>query len=268
MTNFVLHAFEIDKQARVLAHDSLIDGLKSKTLAWVHLDTEFQETKSWLESELSFLDPFIISALTADETRPRIAQVGEGLLLILRGMNFNEGQADEDMVSIRLYADKERIISLTKRPLRSVSEIAEALSKNSGPMTSGQFIQTLVYGLSKRVDHAVAELDDQMDETERLFVNGTDNTEYDYRRDLSNIRMKAIKLRRHLAPQREALFELKSVASKLLSDVDRRSIHESYNRTVRSVEELDAVRERSQIIKDEISSGLSEKLNRNTYVCP
>ena len=105
-----------------------------------------------------------------------------------------------------------------------------------------------------------------MDDTERQFVDSGEGGGHDYRRDLSSIRMKAIKIRRHLAPQREALFELKSLTAKWMSDMDRRSVHESYNRTVRAVEELDAVRERAQIIKDEISSGLSEKLNRNTYV--
>ena len=120
--------------------------------------------------------------------------------------------------------------------------------------------------MSKRVDKAVAELDDKMDETERLFVDGPEDSGNDYRRDLAEIRMKAIKIRRYLAPQREALFELNALDCVLLDDLDKRSIHESYNRTVRAVEELDAVRERSQIIKDEITSGLSEKLNRNTYV--
>ena len=267
MSKYIHHAFEItDEKSTALKHELIVDGLKSPNLAWVHLDADDPEAKTWLETELSFLDPFIIAALTAEETRPRVTKIGEGLLLILRGMNFNEGEADEDMVSVRLYADAERIISLTRRPVRSVSEIANGLAVNFEPKTSGQFLQMLVYGLTKRVDTAVAGVDDQMDETERLFVDEHDTGEHDYRRDLSIIRMKAIKIRRHLAPQREALFELKASDVAWLKDIDKRSIFESYNRTVRAVEELDAVRERAQIIKDEISSGLSEKLNRNTYV--
>lgn len=267
MSAFILHAFEIiDEQCKTIGHDKILDGLKSQDLAWVHLDADHEGTKPWLETELSFLDPFIVSALTAEETRPRVTKIGDGVMLILRGMNFNEGQADEDMVSVRLYADSERIISLTKRPVRSILEIADGMNANTAPKSAGQFLQHLIYGLSKRVDNAVARVDDQMDDTERLFVDKPDIGEHDYRRDLSVIRMKAIKIRRHLAPQREALFELKSADVKWLNDVDKRSIFESYNRTVRAVEELDAVRERAQIIKDEISSGLSEKLNRNTYV--
>ncbi len=266
MSDFILHAFEVLNDSGIpLEREKIIDGLKSHDLAWVHLDAAHPFTKPWLETELSFLDPFIVAALTVDETRPRVTKIGDGVLLIMRGMNFNEGQADEDMVSVRLYADAERIISLTKRPVRSVLELADVMRTDRGPKSTGHFLQLLVYGLSKRVDKAVAGLDDQMDETERLFVDGPENG-HDYRRDLSSIRMKAIKIRRHVAPQREALFELKSLDCQWLTEMDRRSIHESYNRTLRAVEELDAVRERSQIIKDEISSGLSEKLNRNTYV--
>lgn len=267
MSAFIHYAFELTNGAfNRVEQDKIIDGLKSHDLAWVHLNADSPETKTWLETEISFLDPFIVSALMADETRPRISKTGNGIILILRGMNFNEGQADEDMVSLRLYADEERIISLTKRSVRSIDEIASQISSGAGPKSAGQFLHRLIHGLSKRVDKAVAELDDKMDETERLFVDGPEDSGNDYRRDLAEIRMKAIKIRRYLAPQREALFELNALDCVLLDDLDKRSIHESYNRTVRAVEELDAVRERSQIIKDEITSGLSEKLNRNTYV--
>ncbi|NNE58304.1 MAG: zinc transporter ZntB [Hellea sp.] len=265
MTDFILHAYAIsDKDCHALKKDRIVDGLKNDMLAWVHLDATHPDTKDWLESEIAFLDPFIVSALTADETRPRMTEIGEGIMMILRGINFNEDQDDEDMVGLRLYADKSRIISLERRPVIAIRELGDAVSKSEGPFDSGEFVSSLVYQLTRKVDRAVAEIDDTMDETEREFVaSGGDR---DLRRELSDIRMKSIKLRRHLAPQRDALFELKSAKTDMLDDKDRRAVHESYNRTIRSVEELDAVRERSQIIKDEISAQMSEKLNRNTYV--
>ncbi len=260
---FVLKAFSriADKWEAVSA-SQIRDGLKEDYLAWAHLDAESEETKSWLNSELGFLDPFVVPALTAEETRPRISEIGTGILLFLRAVG--DAGEQEDMVGVRLYADKSRIISLQKRSNHAIDIMAEEIANGDGSQTAGEFISRLAAKLSKRADTAVAALDDLMDDTERRMVENNDPSSL--RKELSEIRMSAIKLRRYLAPQREALFQLKSSAQKWLSDIDRRSLHESYNRTVRSVEELDAIRERAQIVKDEISTQLGEKLNRNTYV--
>ena len=267
MSDFILDAYEItDQGSKLLDAAHIIDGLKNETLAWVHLNADKAGAHGWLETELNFIDPLIISALTADETRPRVSKMGDGILLILRGMNFNAGQDDEDMVSVRLYADALRIISLEKRPVRSLSELAQDLTLGLPPRNTGQFVADLVQRMTKKADQAVAAIDDKMDETEKLMIESTDGSNDAIRRDLSDIRMKAIKIRRHLAPQREALFELKSINVDWLSESDRRAVHEGYNRTMRAVEELDAIRERSQIIKDEITSRMSETPNKNTYI--
>lgn len=260
---FVLKAFSrIADTWEAVSASQIRDGLAEEYLAWAHLDAENPEAKHWLNSELGFLDPFVVPALTAEETRPRISEIGTGILLFLRAVGDNEEQ--EDMVGVRLYADSSRIISLQRRGNHAIDSMAEEIARGDGCKTAGEFIGRLAAKLSKRADAAVAALDDLMDDTERRLVE--DNDPSSLRKELSEIRMSAIKLRRYLAPQREALFQLKSAEQKWLSDIDRRSLHESYNRTVRSVEELDAIRERAQIVKDEISTQLGEKLNRNTYV--
>jgi zinc transporter len=53
-----------------------------------------------------------VNALLADETRPRISPVGDGVLSILRGVNLTENASPEDMASIRPRIDPHRIIRL------------------------------------------------------------------------------------------------------------------------------------------------------------
>ncbi len=261
--SFILNAFaQKDNNWAVELPENILEGLRDDALAWVHLDAEDSKARDWLNSELGFLDPFVVPALVAEETRPRLTEIGSGILLFLRAVG-DDGEQD-DMVGVRLYADQSRIISLQRRGNHAVDTIAEEIRRGEGCKTTGEFVGRLAAKLSKRSDQVVATLDDMMDDTERRLVE--DNDPSALRKELSDIRMSAIKLRRYLAPQRETLFQLKSSEQKWLSDIDRRSLHESYNRTVRSVEELDAIRERAQIVKDEISTQLGEKLNRNTYV--
>lgn len=70
-------------------------------LQWVHLSRRAEGAKRWL-AEKSGLDPVVQEALLAEETRPHCDLIGDGVLLILRGVNTNPGADPSDMVSIRL----------------------------------------------------------------------------------------------------------------------------------------------------------------------
>lgn len=59
-----------------------------KDIHWLHLHANYPETKTWL-TEKSNLDPIVINALTAEETRPRMFEVSDGAVIILRGVNLN-----------------------------------------------------------------------------------------------------------------------------------------------------------------------------------
>lgn len=261
----ILKAYQIAGLGTVipLGGAEIIKGIKSDDLAWVHLDANHAETKSWLERELSFLDPFIISALLEDETRPRATQIGQGALIILRGINLTEGAEAEDMISIRLYVDDARIISLERRPLRAVQDIEKSLGAKQDIKESGEFITRLSRLLTQRIETIISRLDDETDELEQDILRDSDVS---IRKKIVELRQKAIVLRRHMAPQREALSQLRQMDMPWLKDVHQRALFESYNQTTRLVEELDSVRERAQIIKDEFASILSDRLNKNTYV--
>ena len=79
-------------------------------ILWVHHDAENEAAQRWLEHE-SGLDPMIAAALTAGETRPRTVVTEKGLLLVLRGVNMNPGADPEDMVSLRVWLESDRIIA-------------------------------------------------------------------------------------------------------------------------------------------------------------
>lgn len=51
-----------------------------------------------------------------------------------------------------------------------------------------------------------------------------------------------------------------------LDQMHKRRLQESLDRIVRYLEDLDAIRERAQIVKDELSNALADKMNKNMYV--
>lgn len=242
---------------------AISDTIKADQLAWIHLDAEKPETREWLEKELTYLDPIIINALLADETRPRMLEFEKGMLLILRGMNLNENAEPEDMVSIRLWIDENRIISVRRRKLRAVQDIREKLLAGSGPKNAGDFLAMLTSRLFERMEPVLTDLDQALDDLEEKVMETPDKNE---RRSITNMRRQTIIFRRYIVPQRDVMIALRTTDKSWISPLNKRHLQESYDRIVRYVEDLDTMRERAQIIKDELSSALSDAMNKNLYM--
>ncbi|GLQ05929.1 zinc transporter ZntB [Sneathiella chinensis] len=265
MSEHILRAYCLDGQggAEAVAPSGIRAALDGDKPVWVHLDAGHPDTEDWMNREIPFLDPHIVAALVADETRPRMAEAGGGTLLFLRGVNLNENADPEDMVSIRLWVDGKRIISARRRRLKAVTDIDNSLKAGKGPKNTGDFICDLIYRLFERMQPFVTQLDDETDFVEERLLDGADPS---LREAIVNVRMQAIRFRRYMAPQRDAIGQLRMSEPGWMTEKHLRHLTESHNHVTRYVEDLDAIRERSQIIKDEIANVLADRLNKNMYV--
>jgi zinc transporter len=260
-----LHAYAIsgDGHGRALNDQEASEIAKSDALAWVHLDARDPAARQWLEEEIPYLDSIIVSALLADETRPRIAEYDEGALLILRGVNLNENAQPEDMVSIRLWIDAHRIISVQRRPLKAVKDIVSSFAHGKGPKNSGDFITMLAANLFERMEPVFLDLDEALDDIEEDVMEAPDAKE---RNSITSIRKQAIVFKRYITPQRDVIAHLRTSEQPWLEPFHKRRLQESYDRVIRYVEDLDTIRERAQIIKDELANALADKMNKNLYM--
>ncbi len=263
--NAILFAYEITGDGRgiPLENEAISQKIKEETLAWVHLDAEHEGAREWLREEVSYLDHIIIDALLAEETRPRILEFEQGAMMILRGVNLNENAAPEDMISIRLWIDGSRIISIRRRKLKAVQDIRERLENGKGPKNSGEFISSLAGRLFERMEPVFSDLDDKLDDLEERIMENPDTKE---RQNITVLRKQAILFRRYIAPQKDVMAHLRSADFDWLNQMHTRRIQESLDRTIRYVEDLDAIRERAQIVKDELANSLADKMNKNMYV--
>ena len=261
----IIHACKIngDGTATMLEGQSISDTAQSVDLAWVHLDMNCPTARDWILSEVDYLDDIIVDALLADETRPRILEHQDGYLLILKGINFNANADPEDMIAIRLWIDAHRIISVQRRQLKTIGDVLQMLKDDEGPKDSGDFIALLASRLFERMEPVLTELDDRTDDIEEKIIENPDVQE---RFEISQLRKEAIHFKRHILPQRDVLKTLKSSEMPWLGNHNKRILQESLDRAIRYVEDLDAIRERAQVIKDELVNVLSDKMNRNMYV--
>ena len=261
----ILQAFAIDSTGKgdALTNDAVSKIIKNDTLAWIHLDAGHADTRAWLKQEISYLDHIVIDALLADETRPRIMEFENGALMILRGVNLNKDAEPEDMISIRLWIDAKRIITIQHRPLKAIKDIQELLKAGKGPKNSGDFIAMLASRLFERMEPVFSELDENLDDVEERVMESPDTKE---RQEITTIRKQAIIFRRYIAPQRDVISHLRTSDQPWLEQIHKRRLQESLDRVIRYVEDLDTIRERAQIVKDELSNALADRMNKNMYV--
>jgi len=265
MSDEVIFSYALNgpKQGQELRGESIAEELQCDNLAWVHLDRAHMDTREWFTANMSYLEDSVVDALVAEETRPRASSVGDGMMVILRGVNTNEGAAPEDMVSIRIWADARRIVSLRKFKVRAAEDIAQTIIAGTGPTTAGAFLAAMTERLDARIEATIGELDDATDELEERLVA---QAEPALRHPITDIRRRTIQLRRHISPQREAVNAMTTAQHDWIDDPSRRRLSHAHDRLSRFVEDLDAIRDRAQVVKDELTNALADRLNRNTYV--
>lgn len=229
---------------------------------WIHLNGQHPEVRRFLKEQLR-LDPVLARALLAEETRPRLEEVGAGALIILRGINFNPGPAPEDLVSIRLWATESRVISVGRRKSRAVADIDARLRQGRGPKRTGEFVAMLCNSLNEGIEPALQDLERNTDALEQKSL---DNPDAGMRGEIAAVRKQATQFRRHMSPQREVISRLQHASQEWLTPGDRWYMHDNHDHVTRYIEDLDEIRERTQILQDELASALSARLNKNLYV--
>ena len=231
-------------------------------LCWIHLDYSQSAAHEWLHT-VSWLDPIIRTNLVDDDTRPRSFTLAEGLFLSLRGVNLNPGADPEDMIAVRMWANKHCIITSNRRRLLSLEDIRTSLDSGAGPRSAASFVTLLIERIALRAETVVEQIENDFEEVEDRLSIGDDA---ESRALLAQMRRQAIRLRRFFSPQRTALEHLLNDSPGWFVKRDKLHIRESIDKFNRYVEELDSLRDRAIVAQEEFISRLSETLNKRVYL--
>lgn len=259
-----LHQYYLngDKTSIQLDRDKAAAPALDGASLWQHLDLNQVESKEWLRNDAN-IDKLTFQALSAEETRPHSFAAHGGLLVVLRGVNHNPGEDAEDMVSIRVWVEKDRILSARVRKMLAIQDIVDTMNDNTGPRSPGEFLTNLIESLANRIGDFVNRLEDELGEIEdHLETIAPDQM----RAQLGSLRRQIASVRRFLAPQRDALDRLYHIDSDILNDRDRQRLREESDRVSRYLEDLDLARERAIVLQEAFLSQLAQQQNSRMYV--
>ena len=240
-----------------------VDGWQAEQgCLWLHFDYEQPQAGVWLSQE-SGLNDIAVRGLLSEETRPRAISRGDNLLLTLRGVNLNPGAQPDDMVSVRIWTDGHRVISTRRRTLQSTEDMLQDLAEGHGPKSPVELLVYWIDRLVERMGGTVDNFEERVAEAEQQVLSGDIEK---LRFDIAQLRKQAIIIRRYLAPQREALSRLYTEQIGWIEEMDRLRLREINDRLIRHIEDIDAVRERAAMTKEELLTQVSEEMNRRSYV--
>jgi len=248
--------------ARELSWDELRQWQAGHGVLWIHLERDTPEAQRRLIEE-SGIDPVLCEALLADEARPRIEDVEDALLAVLRGVNSSTtGSGALDLAPIHLWIDANRVISLRDKDhfLLALRDIRHALAQGKGPVGSGDLFIHITDKLVRDVGPVLAKLDDEVNQLDDELKELDSETA---RHRLSDLRRQSIHLRRYLSPQRQALFRLQVEDMPWLGRRDKIHLREVTDKVLRYVESLDTTRDRTTILHEDLTALVSERISKN-----
>lgn len=260
----LLLAYVLDGQggAQKVGWDEINSWKPGHGVLWVHLDYSKAESVEWLYGK-SGLDRVISEALTEEDSRPRCTPFHEGLLLGLRGVNLSPGANPEDMVGIRIWFEKDRIISTRKRRILSINDMQKSIEQGIGPKDMSDFLVQVTGTIMGRMRHVIDELEDGVAAMEEQILT---TESHQLRSQLAGLRRQAISFRRYLAPQREALSRLLVEKISWIDESSRIRLREVSDQLARYLEDLDEARDRAAVTQEELVNRLSEQLNNKMYL--
>ncbi|MFP3924049.1 zinc transporter ZntB [Pseudomonas sp. W5-36] len=262
----LVHALVLDGKggARSIPRTAL-DGLQLEPheSVWLHWDRSHPQTQTWLR-KTSGLSEFVCDLMLEENTRPRLlALPDDELLLFLRGINLNPGAEPEDMVSVRIFAAAQRVISLRLRSLRATDELIASLDEGKGPKTASELLLYLAQFLTDKVQAVVGELTELVDDMEERI--DADERYLPEHGNMVHIRRRAAGLRRFLAPQREIYAQMTRSKMPWFVEDDADYWNELNNSLTRYLEELELTKERVGLVLEAEDRRRNERMNRTVY---
>ncbi|BBC73452.1 magnesium transporter [Altererythrobacter sp. B11] len=234
------------------------DFARRGEFAWEHFELPDGQEPPLAERE--DIPDIVHSALVATETRPRCDQIGDGALLNLRGPATDQAAGGDRLVSIRIWVRHRRVVSVSRRPLAATRAVADCMRK--GELADpGDLVASFAHNISTELDPQIARLGDYIDDCETELQGAAI---YRLRRRIAQSRADAIAFRRFIAPDRDALITLAGLRVEWLADEDRLHIREAADRFARMAEELEAIRERSALMHEQLTDLRAELIDQRS----
>ncbi len=166
------------------------------------------------------------------------------------------------MVSLRMWIDEKRIITVQRRDVRAVYEIAEAIDQGKKIKSSGEFLYNMIYHILSKTSPFLYAMNEKIDGLEDKVMTTHDMK---FREEILQTRIQSAVFKRYLMPQREVIAKLRTSNQSWINSWAKRHFQENLDQITHLIEEVEEAVNRSQILHDELANAMTERLNKSMY---
>ncbi len=251
-----------DGQLRLdLSRDDIVKALaKGDGTLWVDIDTRDQQKVEMLRDVFHF-HPLAIEEAVGPDSRVKLEEFNDYVLLIVRTVAFCETTDDPydlDTANIAFFLGKNYLVTVHGADTNPVDSTREILQRKPELATHGP--AKLMHAIVDQAVDAYFPIIDRLDEfmdslEERIFAQFDQNA----LREVFAVKRLVLNLRRHLAPERDALSVLTNRPSTLLTPDTQIYFRDIYDHVLRIYDSLETFRD---LLSSTLDSYLTQVSNR------
>ncbi len=264
--SFFLYALGLNGKggAVKLSEKELMKWSTVKKPCWVHLDLSNPRALKWLRENADLPDFAENLMLNVEESRPLCIIKGNDLLFGLRTINLTPRSEPDDMVFLRLFATKNKLITVRLHPALNFKEISDDFKSSSGPTDINTLIDTILDTTLDKISDTISDIEDNLDELEEAVIlqKTTDSTSA----ELSEILRKAVIMRRFLIPSRDAFGTLSRNQCPWFTQTLIHASYEDFHRMERIMEDIELLADRTRINQEALRNIDLKKSQQNMYM--
>ena len=244
-----------------LSRDEIARALTSGVgTLWVDVDTRDKAQEAILGETFHF-HPLAIEEAVNPQSRVKLEEFDQYLLLIVRTVAFcetTEDPYDLDTVNISFFVGKNYLVTVHGDHTNPVATTAELLQRKPELATHGP--AKLMHAIVDQAVDAYFPIIDKLDEfmdslEERIFAQFDQGA----LREVFAVKRLVLTLRRHLAPERDALSVLTNRPSTLLTPDTQIYFRDIYDHVLRIYDSLETYRD---LLSSTLDSYLTQVSNR------
>ncbi len=256
-SSFVI-VFSRSKGMRRLTLEQLRDyELEPDEFYWAYLQRVAALSREFLEE--TGLENSDIDGLLAREVHPHCHGRAKGAIIAINVFNELPKQESGDMDFVQIWVDARRMICIWHEPLDVFRSLVEGFKTRVPPENTGEFWARLVLAIAERAEDMVEVLQDRIDHLEDVVLETGDHP---WESELAQVRRLATIVRRCMLVHLDILRNFEIEKFEWVNRINQRRVREAGDRALRIADEMDAIRERAEIVHDQIMFKRSETTNR------
>ncbi|MFL5564027.1 MAG: magnesium/cobalt transporter CorA [Gemmatimonadaceae bacterium] len=239
-------------------------GREDGTL-WVDIDTRASDKVAMLKEVFHF-HPLAVEEAVNPQSRVKLEEFDRYVLLIVRTVAFREATDDPydlDTVNLSFFLGKNYLVTVHGPDTNPVDSTRELLQRKPELATHGaaKLMHAIVDQAVDAYFPIIDKLDEFMDSLEERIYGAFDQ---DALREVFAVKRLVLTLRRHLAPERDALSVLTNRPSTLLSPETQVYFRDIYDHVLRIYDSLETYRELLGSTMDSYLTQVSNRLGMAT----